>query len=107
MTRHFHRAIAMLIIVLGMAGSSGTTAAGIGQACGGFFDLTCDAGMWCQNPKGQCNTPDVMGKCARHFTVCSNIIRPVCGCGARTYKNDCLRQYARAQLDYTGICRKH
>lgn len=63
--------------------------------------------MWCQNPKGQCNTPDIMGKCVRRFTVCSNIFRPVCGCGGRTYKNDCLRQYARAQLDYTGICRKH
>jgi hypothetical protein len=99
--------MAALIIVSGLVmGSIGALAAGVGQACGGPFNLSCDARMWCQNPAGRCSTPDTMGKCAVVPTLCPRIFRPVCGCDGKTYANDCLRQHARAQLNHAGICRK-
>ena len=47
------RAVAALIIVLGLAfASTGASAAGKGEVCGGFIGIPCDKGLWCQNPRG-------------------------------------------------------
>ena len=49
------RAMAALIIVLGLAvASTGASAAGKGEVCGGIIGIPCDKGLWCQNPAGQC-----------------------------------------------------
>jgi hypothetical protein len=57
------RAMAALIIVLGLAlGSTGASAVGKGEACGGLFPIPCDKGLWCQKPAGQCKVIGRTGK---------------------------------------------
>ena len=101
------RAVAALIIVLGLAfGSTGASAAGKGETCGGIFPLTCDKGLWCQNPAGECKIINAQGKCDVIPRSCPRNFRPVCGCDGNTYNNNCERQMAKVQLDHTGRCKK-
>ena len=102
-----HRAMAALIIVLGLAlGSTGAPAAGKGEICGGFIGIPCSKGLWCEHPAGQCMWADGLGKCEAIPRFCTRIFRPVCGCNGKTYGNDCERQAARVQLDHPGRCLK-
>jgi hypothetical protein len=101
------RAVAALVIVLGLAfGSTGASAAGKGEVCGGFIGIPCDKGLWCQNPAGQCKLADGLGKCDVIPRACPRIFRPVCGCDGKTYATDCTRRMARAQLNHVGACKK-
>jgi hypothetical protein len=106
-THLIHRAMAALIIVLGLAlGSASATAAGRGDLCGGILPIVCDKGLWCQNPSGQCKVINGPGKCEVVPRACPRNFRPVCGCNGKTYPNDCERQRARSQLDHFGRCEK-
>ena len=101
------RAMAALVIVLGLAfGSAGASAAGKGETCGGIFPNTCDKGLWCQNPAGECKIINGQGKCDVIPRACPRIFRPVCGCDGKTYATDCTRRMARAQLNHVGACKK-
>ena len=101
------RAVAALIIVLGLAfGSTGASAAGKGETCGGFIGGPCDKGLWCQNAPGLCKVIDGQGKCDVIPKFCTQQFQPVCGCDGKTYGNDCTRRMARAQLAYVGKCKK-
>ncbi len=101
------RTMAALIIVLGLAlGSTGASAAGKGEVCGGFIGIPCDKGLWCQNPAGQCKVADGLGKCDVIPRACPRILRPVCGCDGKTYANDCTRRMAQAQINHIGACKK-
>ncbi len=101
------RAVAALVIVLGLAfGSSGASAAGKGEVCGGLFPISCDKGLWCQNPAGQCKVFDGQGKCDVIPRFCTRQFQPVCGCDGKTYGNDCERRMARVQLNHVGRCKK-
>ena len=102
-----HRAVAALIIVLGLAmASTGAAAAGKGEVCGGIIGIPCDKGLWCQHPAGQCKVADGLGKCDVIPRACPRNFRPFCGCDGKTYANDCTRRMAKAQLNHVGACRK-
>lgn len=79
-------------------------AAGPGEICGGIFPMTCEKGLFCSYPAGQCGKFDMTGTCEKRPHICSFIYRPVCGCNGKTYSNDCVRQSAGVSLDHPGRC---
>lgn len=82
-------------------------AAAIGETCDGIAALSCDQGLWCEHPPGQCGVADGAGVCAREEGIsCEAISHPVCGCDGKTYGNDCERRSHHAQLDHAGECAK-
>jgi hypothetical protein len=106
------RAMAALVIVLGLAFAStdalaAQKKAGSGETCGGIAGITCNTGLWCQNPPGRCKVADAQGKCEVIPQQCIFLpgpLLPVCGCNRITYNSDCLRRRARVQLAHNGAC---
>lgn len=72
--------------------------------CGGIAGLSCDKGLFCEYPAGQCGTVDLDGECDVQPEVCTRIYMPVCACGGKQYGNDCERRAAGAQKDHDGPC---
>ena len=95
-------ALALALVFLAPVGAS---AVGLGKTCGGFANLQCDAGLFCQYPTGRCGVLDRPGKCVKVPTACPRIFRPVCGCDSKTYGNDCERQMAMVSKKHDGRCR--
>jgi hypothetical protein len=107
MRTHLHRALAALILILGLAvfAPTGATAVGVGKMCGGIAGIPCDSGLWCEPRAGKCGVADIDGKCVKVPTVCNKIFRPVCGCDNKTYGNDCDRLAAKVQKNHNGRCK--
>lgn len=93
----------VLAVVVGRIDAAG--AVGLGEFCGGFLGIPCNAGLFCEHPAGQCHTADIGGKCITAPARCPKNLRPVCSCNGKTYANDCVRIRAGAQLDHEGRCR--
>jgi hypothetical protein len=69
--------------------SSGSTATGGGQACGGFTGQTCPAGSFCDYPDDLCGAVDGPGVCRVSPSACDDIYQPVCGCDGKVHANSC------------------
>ena len=88
----------------GLAGAGGATP----QQCTTTQPIeACPANQVCDlDAPGRCLPGSLQfGHCIETPQICTSDSNPVCGCDGRTYANDCARQMAQAQLDYTGACR--
>jgi Kazal-type serine protease inhibitor-like protein len=104
LVRHLGAALGFALALMLLA-PTGASAVGLGRTCGGFGNLQCDAGLFCQYPTGRCGVLDRPGKCAKVPTACPRFVRPVCGCDGKTYGNDCTRQMAMVSKKHDGRCR--
>jgi hypothetical protein len=104
-SRPVRRGIAALAITLaGAFLATGAFAVGAGQTCGGIAGVSCDAGLWCESRAAMCGVADVQGTCVRVPDVCPAVVQQVCGCGKRTFGNDCERRRAKVAKDSDGPC---
>ncbi len=97
--------IAIMLAALGVALSPfPTSAAGLGQTCGGRSNLSCNAGMWCSYSFG-CGA-DVQGVCRKRnlSMACDAIFIPRCGCDGKTYGSDCDLEDSVIKLRHGGPC---
>lgn len=74
---------------------------GSGSVCGRLASFRCPEGESCDV---RVCWPYATGTCVPDPGICTDVWRPVCGCDAVTYSNDCERINAGAALDYDGEC---
>ncbi|HXU33394.1 MAG TPA: hypothetical protein VN851_22730 [Thermoanaerobaculia bacterium] len=94
----------VLAFVLGFASLS-TPLLAEGQTCGGIGNLQCPAGEGCLYPTGQCNQPDLAGKCTAVKDSCGTTGPQICGCDGKTYANMCEVEKAALPADHSGKCK--
>jgi Kazal-type serine protease inhibitor domain len=102
------RAKAILYVALGLSllASLGMGQSVFAQTCGGIGALKCPAGKACNYPEGQCNAPDLAGKCVPVAKNCPKAGRKVCGCDGVTYANKCELLKAGVREAKKGSCDK-
>ena len=96
----------LLLMGFGICNPTVALAAGFGEACGGFGEIGCDPGLYCEyGPLG--SGDDATGVCAAPpapGAFCPPTILPVCGRNGRTYRNDCIRQLMGDDKVSDGPC---
>jgi hypothetical protein len=81
--------VALVTIAFCVVAMTPASAVGLGERCGGYVGIKCDAGLWCQRQPRRCSATDASGTCARIQRACARSHLPVCGCDGKTYANDC------------------
>jgi hypothetical protein len=78
------------------------------EACGGIAApsaaVSCDLGLYCRFAPTTCGRGDQPGACARVPEFCYEIWRPVCGCDAHTYGNECVAAGRGMSIAHDGAC---
>lgn len=74
--------------------------------CGGIQGTPCPdpTNQICDLDPGICLGADLTGTCVAKPEVCTEDLKPVCGCDGVTYPNDCKRLMAGAQKNHDGDC---
>ncbi|MDX2309232.1 MAG: hypothetical protein NW216_13400 [Hyphomicrobium sp.] len=91
-------------IALTLAGATAAIAAD-GAACGSRGLAECGQAEFCDyEPAAMCGAADHPGTCRTKPDVCTREYRPVCGCGDKTFANDCERRAAGVGKLHDGAC---
>ena len=108
MTRILQAAAALLVPLALLLAAPASAVQKKPATCGGFGippgSGGCSAGF-CQAPAGQCIILTIGGgTCTLVPQTCVGVVKQVCGCDFKTYKNDCARRQARVSKFKDGAC---
>ena len=73
------------------------------DVCKTDTDCASTDGQFCEFKAGTCGLSG-SGKCVAKGEICTQEVKPVCGCDNKTYSNDCQRRLAGVSLKATGEC---
>lgn len=77
----------------------------LGDVCAEKPPITCANGLFCSyTHRPTCKFEITIGRCEEIPKDCSNDYDPVCGCGLRDYRNECLARQAMASILYWEPC---
>jgi hypothetical protein len=75
-------------------------------SCGGIAGLQCPPNTYCAyTPNQKCGAGDQMSVCKPRPEVCTEELRPVCGCDGKDYGNACTASRAGTSLLKEGTCK--
>jgi hypothetical protein len=81
-----------------------------GATCGGIGAAKCGAGLYCDYGDGtalapsKCGHADQTGTCAKIPQICTDEVKPVCGCDGKTYSNACQAHVKGMTVAIPGKC---
>ena len=76
-----------------------------GATCTTDKGKACRVGAYCKREYGACiAVPKGEGVCRPIPDICSDEVRPVCGCNGKTYENACLAEIDDANIAHEGSC---
>ena len=76
-----------------------------GVACDVTGGKACKAGLYCKRPFGACVAdPGGRGACTPTPDICTDEVKPVCGCNGKTYPNACMAEIDDASIAHEGSC---